>query len=378
MDKQNDQKRYRILVTGGGTGGHLFPAIALMEELKSRFPDNEIDFLFIGTSRGLESSVLPNSDYPFRKIWIRGFQRGHSCRDILVNLFFPLRLIISLIQSFFIIKQFKPDFAIGSGGYTAGPPLRIAALLKIPIFLHEQNVFPGKTTRMLSRHAKAVYASFEDTGEYIEKITWVGTPLRQSLASVPKDQALRYFELPTAVKTIFIFGGSQGSRALNNYWLKHLEKFIEQSQCQFIWQTGQSDYEKISHFYAENPLVHVTPFIHEMGISYSAADIIISRSGALTLAELCLYGKPSILVPLPTAAGNHQEINARIMEKEGAAIVVLQKDLESELLNEFLQSLIRDNTKLQEMSANARRLARLDSAKVIIDDILKIMEEHVR
>ncbi len=374
MGKANELQHLKILVTGGGTGGHLFPAIALMEELKCRSKDKiTFDFLFIGTERGLESSVLSNLDYPFRSIWIRGFQRGFTGRDILINLLFPVRLIVSLIQSFILIKRFKPNLAIGTGGYTSGPPLRIAAMLKIPIFLHEQNVFPGKTTRMLSKHAKRVYSSFEDTREYIKDIICYGTPLRRSLSTVSREQGIRFFELRENLTTVFIFGGSQGSRAINNYWRTHLNDFIAKSKCQFIWQTGQHDYENIKCLFAENPNVYITPFIHEMGIAYSAADIIISRAGALTLAELCLYGKPSILIPLPSAAGNHQEINARIMEKEEASIVVLQKNSESELLEISLQTLIENKSKLAEMSKNAKRLARLDSAKLIVDDILNIM-----
>ena len=379
MVKANEQRQLKILVTGGGTGGHLFPAIALMEELKSR--SNEkiiIDFLFIGTERGLESSVLSNLDYPFRKIWIRGFQRGFSGSDLFVNLLFPIRLIVSLFQSFFIIKRFKPDLAIGTGGYTSGPPLKIAALLRIPVFLHEQNVFPGKTTRMLSKQAKRVYSSFEDTKEYIKDIICFGTPLRRSLTSFSKEQGIWFFELSDNLPTIFIFGGSQGSRAINNYWKTHLGDFTAKLKCQFIWQTGQNDYEHIKHLFAENPNVHITPFVHEMGIAYSVADIIISRAGALTLAELCLYAKPSILIPLPTAAGNHQEINAKIMEREGASIVVLQKNLKSELLEISLQTLMENKSKLTQMSKNAKRLARLDSAKLIVDDILKFMDEDVQ
>ena len=379
MVKSKEKYRLNVLVTGGGTGGHLFPAIALMEELKCRSNDEfGVKFLFIGTERGIESSVMSSMDYPLRKIWIRGFQRGWSLRDILVNILFPLRLIISLFQSFFIIKRFKPDIAIGTGGYTSGPPMRIAALLKVPIFLHEQNVFPGKTTRMLSKHAKYVFSSFEDTKEYIDKIICYGTPLRRSLECVPKDQGIHFFELHRDLTTVFIFGGSQGSRAINSYWIEHLNDFIEQSKCQFIWQTGQNDFERIRFQFAENPYVRVTPFIHEMGIAYSAADVVICRSGALTLAELCLYGKPSILIPLPTAAGNHQEINARIMEKEGASIVVAQKNLNSELLEISLQSLIGNKLKLKEMSENAKRLAKLDSAQLIVDDILKYVDEYVR
>lgn len=378
-DKSADQKLLKILIAGGGTGGHLFPAIALLEELRTRGSENlKFEFLFIGTEHGLESSVLPNLGYPFRKIWIRGFQRGFSPRDILVNLLFPVRLLVSLVQSYFLIRQFDPDLAIGTGGYTAGPPLRIAAMLKVPIFLHEQNVFPGKTTRMLSKRAKRIYTSFEDTREYIDNIICYGTPLRRSLESVPREQGIQFFELQNGLTTIFIFGGSQGSRAINNYWKGHLDNFTARLTCQFIWQTGQNDFEEIKFRFAENPNVYITPFIHEMGIAYSASDIIISRAGALTLAELCLYGKPSILIPLPTAAGNHQEINARIMEKEGASIIVPQKNLNSELMEISLKEIVENREKREQMAQNAIKLARADSAKLIVDDILKTMASDVR
>jgi len=378
MSKEETMKTLRVLVTGGGTGGHLFPAIALMEELNSRGNQvSNIEFLFVGTSRGLESTVLQNQTWPFRKIWVRGFQRGFRTKDILVNLMFPIRLLVSLMQSWLIIRQFKPDIAIGTGGYTAGPPLRIAAMCKIPIFLHEQNVFPGVTTRILAKHAKRVYTSFEDTNQYIPNSTWFGTPLRRSLEWVSREQAIRFFELHPDLKMIFIFGGSQGSQALNRYWITNLENYTEKPQCQFLWQTGQKDYEEIKTRFMDNPYVKVTPFIHEMGIAYSAADIIISRSGALSLAELCLYGKPSILVPLPTAAGNHQEINARIMEKEGAALVVLQKDLDSELLEGYVNTLLADQAKLTEMANRAKGLARPESATLIVDDILKYVKANV-
>ncbi|HDP67159.1 MAG TPA: undecaprenyldiphospho-muramoylpentapeptide beta-N-acetylglucosaminyltransferase [Candidatus Marinimicrobia bacterium] len=378
-DKSADQKLLKILIAGGGTGGHLFPAIALLEEFRTRGSENlKFEFLFIGTEHGLESSVLPNLGYHFRKIWIRGFQRGFSPRDILVNLLFPVRLLVSLVQSYFLIRQFDPDLAIGTGGYTAGPPLRIAAMLKVPIFLHEQNVFPGKTTRMLSKRAKRIYTSFEDTREYIDNIICYGTPLRRSLESVPREQGIQFFELQNGLTTIFIFGGSQGSRAINNYWREHLDNFTARLTCQFIWQTGQNDFEEIKFRFAENPNVYITPFIHEMGIAYSASDIIISRAGALTLAELCLYGKPSILIPLPTAAGNHQEINARIMEKEGASIIIPQKNLNSELMEISLKEIVENREKREQMAQNAKKLARADSAKLIVDDILKTMTSDVR
>jgi UDP-N-acetylglucosamine--N-acetylmuramyl-(pentapeptide) pyrophosphoryl-undecaprenol N-acetylglucosamine transferase len=250
-------------------------------------------------------------------------------------------------------------------------------MMKIPVFMHEQNVMPGATTRLLVKHAKRIYTSFEDTKQYIENSICYGTPLRRSLESVSRHQALNFYELSPNLKTVFIFGGSQGSQALNNYWQIHLENYISKPHCQFIWQTGQTDYDHIKNLFTDNPYVHITPFIHEMGIAYSAADIIVCRAGALSLAELCLYGKPSLLIPLPTAASNHQEINARIMEKEGASIVILQNNLDSELLDISLNSLIADENKLSEMAARAKALARPDSAKLIINDILKYLDENV-
>ena len=375
MTKKDESRRLKVLITGGGTGGHLFPAIALAEELQMRQSQIcELEIIFIGTRRGLESQIVPSLGFEFHKIWIRGWQRGWTLNDILVNLLFPVRLFVSLIQSFFIIKNFDPDLAIGTGGYTAGPPLRIAAMLKIPIFLHEQNVIPGATTKMLANKAKRLYTSFEESKTYLENAICLGTPLRRSLQIVPREQAIYFFELEPDRKTVFIFGGSQGSQAINSYWIENIPTVVEAVKCQFIWQTGQRDFKMIDNIFSNNPWVHVTPFIHEMGIAYCAADVVISRAGALSLAELCLYGKPSILVPLPTAAGNHQEINARNMEQRGASILVLQKELTNDRLTQELIALLKDEPRLQAMSANAKALARPDSAKLIIDDILGFIE----
>jgi len=364
--------KLKIIIAGGGTGGHLFPGIALVEEILSRFEEKcKVDILFIGTKRGLESQVIPALGYQFRSIWIRGFQRGRTLRDILINIPFPFRVISSLIKSFFIVKFFKPDFAIGTGGYSSGPPLYIAAKLKIPIFLHEQNVFPGVTTRLLSKYTENIYSSYEDTKKYINKTKFIGTPLRKSLKVETREKALHFFNLETERKTIFMFGGSQGSRALNNFLYDNLDNLIKQNNCQFIWQTGRPDFHKIKIRFSANPYVHITPFIHEMGIAYSASDLVISRSGALTIAELCDFGIPSIQVPLPTAAGNHQEINARILEKAGAVVVILQRDLNQVQFQKVFSSIIEDDKILEKMASQAKKFANTDSAKLIIDDILK-------
>lgn len=370
MIKQEVEKSINVLFTGGGTGGHLYPAIALAEELKRRQELGEIKILFIGSERGLEAQVLPNLGYTLKKIWIRGWQRGWKVRDIALNLLFPIRLIVSFLQSWWYIRNFKPDLAIGTGGYTAGPPLRIAALKKIPIYLHEQNVFPGATTRLLAKHARRVYISFKESEKFLPDALWYGTPLRQSLRQVEKSQALLFFELASNRRTILIFGGSQGAHAINQYWAEHLAELLAQSPCQVIWQTGQREYESLSNMFLDNPLVHITPFIHDMGIAYSAADLIVSRAGAISLAEICLYGKPAVLIPLPTAAGNHQEINARSLEKNGAAVVVLQKELNTNRLLEVIKELLADEARLAQMSQQALSLAQRDAAPKIIDDII--------
>jgi len=372
-----DQKPTRILLTGGGTGGHLFPAIALMEEIKSRFPENDPpEILFVGTRHGLEARVVPEFAVTFRKIWIRGFQRGRSLRAIFRNLLFPLRLLTSLIQSHRIIRRFHPDFAIGTGGYTSGPPLHVVNRRGIPFFIHEQNVVPGVTTKLLARKAHRVYISFDTTQKYIENAVYVGTPLRRSLKEIDEAQARRFFELRPNLKTILIFGGSQGSLAINEAWLATIRKFADNGSCQFIWQTGQIDFERIRKRFGNHPLIRVTPFIHQMGIAYSASNLVVSRAGALSVAELCTYGKPSVLIPLPSAAENHQELNARHLEKAGAAAVILQSELDCERLHSKVQEIIASDDTLRNMARAARQLAKPDASKIIVDDIFKTMEEY--
>ncbi len=379
MTNTDQAAKFKILICGGGTGGHLYPAIALVEELKSREPElGKIEFTFIGTRRGLEYKVLRTLGYDLRTIWIRGWQRGWTPRDMLINCLFPLRLIVSFVQSYLIIRQIQPELAIGTGGYTAGPPLRIAAWLGIPYVLHEQNVFPGATTRLLAKHAQRVYTSFSESQAYFEQSVCFGTPLRRSLKHIRQDQAQYYFDLEPGRKTILIFGGSQGSQAINNYWAENIYSLLEKGNCQFIWQTGQRDYETLKTIFDDNPVVHITPFIHEMGIAYCAADLVVSRSGAISLAELCLYGKPAVLIPLPTSAGNHQELNARSMEKNGAAVVVLQSELTGTRLEQAIVEILNDENRLSAMKEAALRLAQPDSARLIIDDIIKIIKKDAQ
>jgi len=372
----NEPKKLKILFSGGVTGGHLYPAIALCEQFQAQLGPDQVTPLFVGTRRGIESRVLPRLGYPLKTIWIRGFQRGFSIRDILINLLAPVRIVVSLLQSYVIIKNFDPDLAIGTGGYAAGPALYVAGRMDIPVFLHEQNVYPGATTRLLRKYARSIYVSYADTGKYLENVVPLGTPLRRSLQFIAQSQARQYFELASDKPTILIFGGSQGARAINQFMQTHMNQFLDAIDGQFIWQTGVSEYENIAADFANDPRLQITDFIHEMGLAYSAADLVICRAGALTLAELCLFGKPSVLIPLPTAAANHQEINARVMEKEGASRVVLQSVLESDSFLKILKELTEDPAKLADMSARAKALAHPDAAQSIVTDILKSIEFH--
>ncbi len=372
----NEKKYLRILFSGGATGGHLYPAIALCEQFQAQLGSDNVKLLFIGTRKGLENRVLPRLGYPLKTIWIKGIQRGFSLRDILINILAPFRIVVSLIHSYFIIKNFDPDLAIGTGGYAAGPALYIAGRMEIPVFLHEQNVFPGATTRLLKKYARRIYVSYADTGKYLENAVPLGTPLRRSLRSIAQGQARQYFELQPEKPTILIFGGSQGSLAINQFMQANMDLFLAELDCQCIWQTGVSEYDSIAESFIDDPRLQITDFIHEMGLAYSAADLVICRAGALTLSELCLFGKPSVLIPLPTAAENHQEINARVMEKEGASQVVLQSSLAVDSFLNILERLIGNPRKLSEMASRARALSHPQAARAIVTDILKSIDSQ--
>ncbi|HMA62089.1 MAG TPA: undecaprenyldiphospho-muramoylpentapeptide beta-N-acetylglucosaminyltransferase [bacterium] len=367
-----DKKKTKILFCGGATGGHLYPAIALAEQFIDLLGKDRIELLFIGSSYGLESRVLPEKGYNFKSIWIRGIQRGWRWQQLKVNLLAPFRIVTSLFQSIFYIKQFSPDFAIGTGGYSSGPPLYIADKMGIDLFLQEQNVYPGVTTRLLAKKARKVYTAYQSTNEYIDNTDNKGMPLRRSFQKLDKKEALEYFDLDTDKNTIFMFGGSQGSRALNQFLAKNITKLIQEFDCQFIWQTGRKNFSVYGNKFANKKNIYITPYIDHMDRAYSACDLVLSRAGALSLAEVCEFGKPSILVPLPIAAANHQEKNARDLEDKGAAIVILEKNLTYSNFKKALKPLLSRPNKLEKMGNQAQKLANPRAAKQIVNDILKI------
>lgn len=357
-------------MSGGGTGGHIFPAIAIADEIKKRFPDAE--FLFIGANGKMEMEKVPQAGYKIEGLNIAGFDRG----NLMKNIGLPFKLISSLIRARKIIKEFKPDFAVGTGGFASGPALFMAAKMGIPTFIQEQNSFPGKTNTANSKKAKAIFTAYPNMEKFFNgtKTYFVGNPVRHNVISNLTDSASAKEKLGLDKNklTILSVGGSQGSRTLNNGWKDNLENLKEKGY-QLIWQTGKLDFAEITSSLQPPASIQIKEFISDMATAYSAADVIVSRAGAIAISELAMAKKPVILVPLPTAAEDHQTKNAmNLVEKNAARIV---KD--SEMTEKFWKTLseICENENVRkEMSDNLKYFAKPNAAKEIVDEIFKIIK----
>lgn len=370
----------RVLLSGGGTGGHIFPAIAIADEIRKRFPDAE--FLFIGANGKMEMEKVPQAGYNIEGIDIAGINRG----KILSNLGLPFKILKSLSRSKKIIKGFGPDFAIGTGGFASGPALYEASKLGIPIFIQEQNAHAGVTNKILSKKAKAVFTAYPKVeGFPAEKIKFLGNPIRENIVSGMQDtaQAKEKMGLDKDKLTILSVGGSLGSRTLNNAWKENLENLTEKGY-QLIWQTGKLDYKEIvddlqlsvdgnNQQPARSNQIQIKEFIKDMETAYSAADVIVSRAGAIAISELAVGQKPVLLVPFPFAAEDHQTKNAMNLVEKNAARMVR----DSEMKDRFWATLteICENEELRkEMSENLRYFAKPNAAKEIVDEIFKIIK----
>ncbi len=357
----------RILLAGGGTGGHLFPALAIADEIKALRPDAQ--FLFVGTAQKIEARVVPQKGYPFATIWISGFHRNLRPG----NLLFPLKLVVSLIQSFVLVRRFRPDVAIGTGGYVCGPVLSVAARLGVPVVVHESNSFPGVTTRLLERRARIVFTAFEATRKWLrrpETMEVVGTPTRAALDAADRETAARTFGLDPAAPTVLVFGGSLGAASINRTVETQLGPWAQEHGVQLIWQTGTSDSPRAEERSATR---WTGPFIEAMDQAYAAADIVVCRAGATTLAEITRLGKPAILVPYPHAAADHQTVNARTLAEAGAAVLVPDAQVESRLTTE-VQKLLADAGARMKMHEASRRLGRPDADRVVAERILGLIK----
>ena len=361
--------KLKFILSGGGTGGHIYPAIAIANELKMRFPDCEI--LFVGANNKMEMQKVPQAGYKIIGLWIAGIQR----RLTLDNSLFPVKLITSLLKSRTIIRNFKPDVVIGTGGFASGPLLRVAAIAGIPTLIQEQNSYPGITNKWLSRKANRICVAYENLEQFFpkNKIIMTGNPVRQDLIDIKgkRKEAKEYFNLSEDKKTLLVLGGSLGSRRINQLIAKELVNFSSQN-VQIIWQCGKLYFEEYKH-YSDNKNVQVLAFIDRMDLVYAAADIVISRSGASSVSELCLVGKPVIFIPSPNVAEDHQTKNAKAVVDKNGALLIKENELDTRFLIVFNNLLSNQNLQ-NELSENILKLAKTNATQDIVDEIIKLIK----
>ena len=364
-----------IIVSGGGTGGHIYPAISLIEELKKRDKDNKI--LYVGTEKGLESSIVPKLGIDFKTIHVRGIPR-----KINANSFKALKeLFQGLREANKILKEFKPDLVIGTGGYVSGPILYKATKTKAKVAFHEQNSFPGITNRILSRYVDKYFVTFKESIKYFknqDKAVVTGNPIRNRFTDIEKNKksALEQYDISENKKVVFIFGGSNGSEILNKATLNMIEKISNQDKFEIILATGKLNYDEfIQQSGKEIKNLHVFPYIDDIDKAYAVSDLIVTSSGAITLAELSFLGKASILVPKAYTTENHQEHNARAFEKNGASKVILEKDLNSDTLFDQINEILSDDNLLNELSENFKKMSYPTACKDIVDELYRLVEQ---
>ena len=361
----------RIIISGGGTGGHIFPAVSIANALKEQHPDIEI--LFVGAEGRMEMQRVPAAGYKIIGLPVAGFDRKHLWKNIGVL----IKLVRSQIKARQIIKDFKPHAAVGVGGYASGPTLKVAGMMGIPTLIQEQNSYAGVTNKLLAKKACKICVAYEGMERFFdkEKIILTGNPVRQGLLTqaISKEEAIRKFGLDPQKKTILIVGGSLGARTINNCVMHGLEK-IKNSGVQFIWQTGKFYIDEAKATVAKVgnlPMLHTTDFISDMAAAYSAADLVISRAGAGSISEFCLLQKPVILVPSPNVAEDHQTKNALALVNKDAALFVKDMEAEQKLLDLAIQTVQQPDT-LTKLSTNIAKLAFKDSANVIANEVYKL------
>jgi len=337
----------------------------MADELRAVRPESQV--LFVGTRTKIEARVVPARGYAFRTIWISGLQRGALMNNILL----PVKALVSVLQSFVLIRSFRPHAVVGTGGYVSGPPLFVASLLGIPTVVHESNSFPGVTTRLLSRRASSVLITFDETRKWLarqDNVDVVGTPTRKELGTIPRETGAAFFGLDPHRPTVLIFGGSLGAASINAA-VERVIGDIRTKGIQVIWQTGQQEFDAYRSSADSSRGIWVGPFIDAMENAYAAADVVVCRAGATTVAELTRLGKPSILVPYPHAAEDHQVLNARTLVDAGAARMVRDHELGARLKDEVLQVLSDKDTQ-QRMRDAALKLGNPNAAQEIVRKIL--------
>ena len=369
----NKEKPYRVLMGGGGTGGHVFPAIAIADALKEKDPG--LEFLFVGALGRLEMEKVPEAGYAIEGLPVAGFQR----RLTLKNVAFFYKLLVSMIRSRKIVHRFDPDVAVGVGGYASGPILKAAARKQVPILIQEQNSYAGVTNRLLSRSARTICVAYEQMDRYFpaEKIVLTGNPVRHKFLQPGEDhkKGLKEFGLKEDKKVCLVVGGSLGAQTLNQSIMEGFGK-LDRDDLQVLWQCGKYYFNKAEEAVniraVEN--IRVLPFISKMEVAYGVADVIISRAGAITISELCLIGKPVILVPSPNVAEDHQTRNAEALVSRKAALMIPDFKAQEQLVDRMLE-LMGDDEQKKELSKNIKQLGIPDAAQQIASEVLKIMDK---
>lgn len=358
----------RVIISGGGTGGHIFPAVAIANTIKKRYPDATI--LFVGANGRMEMEKVPQAGYQIKGLNIAGFQRG----SILKNLALPFKVVSSLYNAYRIVKDFKPNVAVGVGGYASGPLLRAAGFAGVPTVIQEQNGFAGMTNKLLSGGAKVICTAYEGMEKVFpkEKIILTGNPVRSEIVEMKVDrtEAQKYFGLQPDKKTILIVGGSLGARTLNRSVEATLTRIAE-SGVQLLWQTGKLYYKDYKDIGNRKPAIKVLQFIDRMDYAYACADVIVSRAGALSIAEFQLVGKPVILVPSPNVTDDHQTHNANALVKKNAAILIKDDEAKFNLMPAAID-LLQDAARMQVLSDNIKKMGIPDAAERIVDEIIRV------
>lgn len=364
----------KIIISGGGTGGHIFPAIAIADEIKKRFPSAE--FLFIGAQGKMEMDKVPAAGYKIVGLKIVGFQRKFT----LANFLLPFKILGSLINARKIIKDFKPDLVIGVGGYASGPTLKMATWLKIPTMIQEQNSFPGKTNKLLATKVSAICTAYEGLEKFFpkEKIVLTGNPVRQEMVNLQNKEveAEKYFGFTSKKPTILVIGGSLGARTLNNAILEGYD-FLASKEIQVIWQCGKFYFDDLNDKLRDkgNEKIQLLKFIDRMDLAYAMADVIISRAGAISVSELCIVGKPIILVPSPNVAEDHQTKNALALVDKNAAILVTDKEAPQVLISKTIE-LLDDKGKQALLKMEIQKLGKPDATAHIVNVAENLMENE--
>ena len=368
----------KYLISGGGTGGHIFPAVSIANALREADPNCEI--LFVGALGRMEMERVPQAGYKIIGLPVKGFDRSRPWKNVRV----VIDLVRSMLQARKIVRDFRPDVGVGVGGYASGAAMKVAAKMGVPILLQEQNGFAGVTNKLLKEDAKKICVAYEGMERFFpkDKIILTGNPVRQNLATGTKEDAIKYFNEEFGVKfsaekkTLLIIGGSLGARTINQSIIAHLPELLN-SDIQVIWQTGKNyfaDCEAALNKAQDTTAICCTAFISQMPMAYALADLVISRAGASSISELCLLGKPSILVPSPNVAEDHQTHNAMALVRKDAAVLVKDMDAQKDLISSAL-SLIQDDNQLDVLHENILTLALPDSARLIAEEVMKLAKK---